>query len=150
VKTTSTLSGATAVGLVWSAAWRAEVLHLAFFIAAPACVLLGKLAAVMFFPLLIVMGPGDVSVFVRAGSEQLRNPMCWIALAPCADADVPVPGIPHLYSATEAASDRGAESNQEPFVELPRAVTWRHVWFATWLVWFLVYLIRREGRRTRM
>lgn len=140
----------SAVSLAWAAIWRAHVAHIALFVIAPGVVSLGKLVlAIVFIPFFLI-GEGEVNSNLGSEVSHLVNPKCWLALASCAAAERSVPGLPHRaesLSAAEVAPNSMPEI--EPFMEFPSSLTWRHVWFGAWLVWFLLYLIHRERTKTR-
>lgn len=134
--------------LAWAAAWRAQSLHLAFFIVPPLLLVMGKGLLAMAFPLPGTAGPGDSTVYIDKASEHLDEAGCWVALAPCAYAERTVPGIPPLAErASTAFRDGRARLDQEPFVELPRELSWRHLWFLGWLIWFVLFLRAYEQER---
>lgn len=122
--------------LVWSAAWRAQVSHLAVFTLLPGIAAAVHIAlGVVLLPFLLI-GFGAGKHDLGPEVAHLASPGCWVALAPCSFAEksfLPLPGTP-------AASDTQAE----PFLPLPTALNVRHLWFAAWLCWFLVHLVRRE------
>lgn len=131
-----------AASLLWAAAWRAQLAHAAIFVVAPVLLGLGMLAvAIVFMPFFLV-GEGAVNRTAGPDVSHLRDPHCWVVVAPCPLADRPVPGMPQWARPADPAVSPGPE----PFWEWPDVLTWRHVWFATWLAWFLAYCVRRERR----
>lgn len=136
--------GHPALRLPWGAAWRAQALHLAFFVVPPLLLSLGKMLMTLALPLLVIVGPGDRTMHVGKGTAHLHEPGCWIALAPCAYAEARVPGLPDLYDTHE---DSAFAHPSQRFAEWPHALSWRHLWFAGWLAWFLCFLVDRERQR---
>ena len=130
--------------LPWGAVWRAQALHLAFFVVPPLLIWLGKALIAGVFPLLVIVGPGDSSVHIAKGTEHLHEPGCWIALAPCPYAEARVPGLPALHESYENRVFKGREG---PLAAWPDALNWRHVWFIGWLAWFLFFVADRERTR---
>jgi hypothetical protein len=137
--------------LVWAAAWRAQVAHLALFAALPLLIVAARIAAGLLFVPALVTGPGDRHVELAVGADHLRDASCWIALAPCTRADDSL----HDFEVARrpAARDPRWEpaafvaTPHEPFLPVPESITWRHGWFALWLVWFLAYLALRRPRK---
>lgn len=136
----------TAGRLIWAAAWRAEALHLAMFIVAPVLAALGKLAVAFAFPLLLIIGPGDPMLYVKRGTEHLRQPGCWLALAPCMYAVRSVEGAPKMPESRDLPDTAASEYDDRLSFSLPHVITWRHVWFFAWASWFILYVVRRERR----
>lgn len=139
--------------LVWAAAWRAQVAHLVLFAALPLCIVAARIAAGLLFLPALIAGPGDRNAELAMGADHLREASCWIALAPCARADDSLHDLD--VGARSTSADPRFEpaafvaTPHEPFLPLPESITWRHGWFALWLVWFLAYLaLRRPRRRT--
>ena len=133
--------------LIWAAAWRAQSLHLAFFIVPALLLVTGRALVALAFPLLVIVGPGDSQVFIGRATGHLREPGCWVALAPCAYAERAVPGVPSLAEPAVSVFRDPSRLDQEPFVEMPRELRWRHLWFLGWLAWFLFFLHAYEQRR---
>lgn len=133
---------AAAVALVWSALWRAQVAHLAIFALVPALAALVQMTlGVLLFPFLLV-GFGDKEIGAGTQVSHRASPGCWIVVMPCPVAERTVAHLPMLREEPQA------EPSTEPFLPRPSDLTLRHIWFVLWLVWFLVFLVRRErGRR---
>jgi hypothetical protein len=134
-----------ALRLLWSALWRVQASHLAVFVLAPVAAAAVRAAiGVVLLPFLLV-GFGDLERVGLAEVGHLRSAGCWVALAPCPLADLPLVALPLQGSAATSASPYARES--EPFLPLPTDLTPRHAWFALWLGWFMLFLVRRARRR---
>lgn len=129
-------------GLAWGALWRAQAAHVAVFAARPIVLALLQLAwALVALPFLLV-GAGDRDVTVGVAVKHLASPGCWVALAPCALAQREVfdlGGFGGPSTGREAAATGAAGESA--------AIDVRQLWFAVWLVWLVVFLVRRERRR---
>jgi hypothetical protein len=127
--------------LVWSALWRAQVVHLVLFVGAPVLLgLLKLLLSIVFLPFLL-LSFGDTKR--DEGSSHLQEIGCWVALAPCSVAHKPLMNLPSPQSASpEPTAPSLATEAPDPLAEFPSALTPRHVWFFAWLVWFLLYIVR--------
>ena len=133
-----------ALSLLWSALWRVQASHLAVFVLVPAAAAVLRLAlGLVFLPFLLV-GFGDRALDGPAEVAHLRNPGCWVALAPCALAEVPLLALPGRAPPAAATSGTGPEP--EPFLPMPSDLTPRHAWFLAWLLWFVLFLVRRARR----
>jgi hypothetical protein len=136
-----------AIHLVWGAAWRAQASHLAIFallpvIAAGVRLLLG----LVLLPVLIV-GFGDRQADGPTEMSHLRQPGCWVALAPCPAASMAL--FPLRRQVADPASGGPREGDVEPFFPLPSDFNLRHAWLVVWLVWFAWFLVRRDVARRR-
>lgn len=131
--------------ILWAAAWRGEVVHLALFVAVPVLLWAVKaLLGIVFLPFLL---PGFGDTHRTGQSTHLGEAACWIALAPCPAADVALFDIPlRDHAASEQNASAAAARASEPFAEVPGAFTVRHLWFFLWLAWFIACLIARERR----
>ncbi len=140
-----TPGAASLAGLAWGALWRAQAAHLAVFAAGPIVVALLQLAwALVGLPFLLV-GAGNREVTVGVAVKHLASPGCWVALAPCAFAQREVLDVGGSGDAAAGGQDAAAPgAGGEPV-----ALNVRQVWFALWLVWLGVFLVRRERRRQR-
>ncbi|MBL8361910.1 MAG: hypothetical protein JNN18_15560 [Rubrivivax sp.] len=88
-----------------------------------------------------MVGAGDREVTVGVAVKHLASPGCWVALAPCALAqrevfDLGGLGSPSTGRAAATTGDAGETV----------AIDVRQLWFALWLVWLVVFLVRRERR----
>jgi len=136
--------------LTWSALWRAQVSHLVVFAVVP------LLAAILHAALGVILLPflpdsfGDGLVARGAQAAHLRQPSCWLMLAPCGVADRTVAPVPFMASSSDQPPATRSGVTVEPFLPAPTALTVRHVWFVLWLAWFGAYLVHRErsGRST--
>jgi hypothetical protein len=130
--------------LIWAAAWRAQAAHLLLFVLVPLALTIGRtLLAIVFLPFFLI-GEGDTNVNLSRSMDHLRQPDCWIVLAECSAAGRVLFELPWVDNGgTEEPS--GALSLADRYTpHWPDAVSWRHGWFVLWLVWFVVYLRRRE------
>jgi hypothetical protein len=135
--------------LIWSALWRAQVVHLCIFVLLPGLVALLHFAVgIVFLPFLLI-GEGDRVLTLGEQANHLAQGACWVALMPCDLAERTVFAAP---SEKQEASTAGAQNwpplAPEPFMPIPTSFTLRHAWFVVWLVWFLVFFARR-GRTDR-
>lgn len=130
--------------LIWSALWRAQILHLVMFIVLPALVAAAHVALGLTLLPFLLIGEGSRNVELGKQIAPLREPGCWVMLAECRLAARDVVALP-----TGVGGPRSLEEHPavEPFMPLPSALTWRHVWLSAWLVWFLSFVVRRERRR---
>lgn len=129
-----------AAHLIWSALWRAQVSHLAVFVVVPLVAAVVRAAiGVILLPFLLG-GFGDGSVAHGAQVSHLRDPACWLMLAPCGVADRSVAPMPFQTVVLQS----GMQVDQ--FLPMPIDLTVRHVWFVLWLAWFVAHLVRRERR----
>ena len=138
----------TNLGLVWGAVWRAEAVHLALLVLVPLLLgLLQLLLSIVFLPFLL-LSFGDTN---REDSPpHLRNPGCWVAMAPCAAAEASLIRLPTFGANSDPSrSPPPGSSDSEPFAELPTALTLRHLWFFIWLLWFIVFVFVRERNRRK-
>lgn len=135
-----------AAHLIWSALWRAQVSHLAVFAVVPLLAAIAHAAlGVMFLPFLSV-GFGDGSVARGTQAFPLREPACWLMLAPCVIADSTVAPLPFIAPTSDRTAVTASGVTVEPFLSVPTDLTVRHVWFVFWLTWFMGHLVRRERR----
>jgi hypothetical protein len=138
-----------ALQLIGSALWRVQAAHLAVFAVLPALALLLRVALGLVLLPFVVSGFGQRELALGAEVAHLRQPGCWVALAPCDFGDVTLLAPPHRATTAPAAP---LAPQTEPFLPLPTTFTVRHLWFLAWLLWFAVHLVRRArrppGRRT--
>ncbi|MBL8381048.1 MAG: hypothetical protein JNM79_24480 [Burkholderiales bacterium] len=121
--------------------------HLLLFAAAPLVLALLQVAlGIVFLPFLL-LSAGDRSVELARAAMHLRDPACWVMLAPCSVADKALFTFPWA-SAMRDASPAPGTPEPEPFLPLPSDFTVRHAWFLLWLLWFLSYLTKhgRQGK----
>lgn len=131
-------------GILWPALCLAELAHVMVFTAVPLLIVLVKVAlGIVFLPLLL-LSFGDRDVKLTPSVDHLREPLCWIALAPCRRAGSELMAWPPAVVAPSAAP---ADDDDGPWIELPNALTWRHAWFILWLVMFIAYLLRPERKK---
>lgn len=129
--------------LIGSAVWRIQASHLAVFVALPLAIAgIRLIFGVVLLPFLLI-GFGQTQVGAVQEIVHLRQPGCWIALAPCSLADR---AIWPLKSSSQASLAEEAPSNVEPFMPVPTSFTVRHAWFVVWLLWFVVFLVMRHRR----
>jgi hypothetical protein len=129
--------------LTGSAVWRIQASHLVVFVALPLAIAGIRLFfGVVLLPFLLI-GFGQTHVGAAQEIAHLRQPGCWIALAPCSLADR---ALWPLKSSSQASLAVEESSTVEPFMPVPTSFTVRHAWFVAWLVWFVVFLIRRHQR----
>lgn len=145
--TTSDRSFGQALLLIWSALWRAQVTHLALFVLVP--VVAASIRAAVGIVLLpfLLSGFGDRAYEGLTEVGHLRSPGCWVAVAPCAISDASLFALPGTTPASLPGGPGALEA--EPFLPVPTEFTLRHAWFGIWLMWFAIFLIRRERRRKR-
>lgn len=128
-----------ALQLLWAAAWRLQVAHWAVFVLVPAAAVVANAAfgiALLPFQLL---GPGASSTELGTGVAHLASPACWLALAPCSFAEIPLAPLPW--------AERLADAVEPPMMPWPAALNVRHLWLALWLAWFVTFLVRHERAR---
>ncbi len=131
--------------ILWAALWRAQAFHLVLFALVPVVV------AALDFAFGIVILPfsllsfGDRTLSHGEQARHLREPACWVVLAPCAVADAKLVALPWAARSFEHGKPP-AEPAVEPFIDasLPDNLTPKHLWFFVWLLWFMVYLHRRR------
>lgn len=127
--------------LIGSAVWRIQASHLLVFAALPLAIAgIRLILGVVLLPFLLI-GFGQIQVGAAQEIAHLRQPGCWIALAPCSLADR---ALWPLNSSSQASMAEEEPSNVEPFMPVPTSFTVRHAWFVAWLVWFVVFLVRRH------
>lgn len=107
--------------LLWSAIWRAQIVHLLVFIVMPvviACVQI--VITLLFFPFAIIgsMGNGTIEPG-KTITAHLAEPWCWVAGGPCSLTDT---------------------------LHWPI----RYIWLALWIGWVLWYAVRRQRKRNAM
>lgn len=133
-----------AAHLIWSALWRAQVSHLAVFAVVPLMAAIAHAAlGVLLLPFLSG-GFGDGSVARGAQASHLREPGCWLMLAPCGVADRTVAPLPFIVPPGDQPPVTESGVMVEPFLPVPTTLTVRHLWLFTWLAWFAACLVRRE------
>jgi hypothetical protein len=130
--------------LLWAAALRAEIAHLALFVLLPLLnVLIHLMLGIVLLPFLL-LGAGDRGMDPAAPKSHLGDPGCWIVLAPCVAADrtlfslgatVPTPAPDPAVEPTQPTPPSGVE---------PMRITLRHIWFLIRFAWFLEYLLHLE------
>jgi hypothetical protein len=132
--------------LIWSALWRVQASHLVVFVLVPVAVAAFRAAlGIVLFPLLLI-GFGNHTHEVLPEIDHLRHPGCWIALAPCTLAELPLLALPGQGS---AASQGGPFTPEpEPFLPVPKDFSLRHAWFIFWLIWFVLFVVRRARKRS--
>lgn len=134
----------TPAGLAWGALWRAQAAHLAVFAVGPTALALLQLAwAALSLPFMLV-GAGDRDVSLGVAAKHLSRPGCWLMLAPCALAPLEVFDLGGFSNPATGPSGPAAGDAGEP-----QAINVRQLWFALWLGWLVVFLVRRERRRGR-
>jgi hypothetical protein len=137
--------------LIWSALWRAQVVHLGVFVVLPALAAMLQIAlGVVLLPFQLI-GEGRQELALTGPIHHLAQPGCWVALLPCSlgDRAIVVPtrsanSVPPQNRPTPKTAEE-----PEPFMPLPTALTIRHAWLIALLTWFGVFLVRRERRRSR-
>ena len=132
--------------LAWAAAWRAQAAHLLFFAVVPLAVAAGEAAIKIVFLPFLLLSFGDRNIDLATAADHLAHPGCWVALAPCDVADRGLVRLRAEPARSEAASAQSGADEELPPIDLPDFLTWRHLWFAAWLAWYLVYLVR-QGRK---
>ncbi len=128
--------------LVWSALWRVQVSHIAAFVLLPAGAALARFSlGLVLLPMLLV-GFGNRAHEGAAEVSHLSSPSCWVALAPCAFADLALLSVSRSLRSGQA--DPSLEPEREPFLPVPTEFTIRHGWFLLWVLWFILFLVRRQ------
>ena len=133
-------------GLAWAAAWRAQAAHLLFFAVVPQAVAAGESAIKIVFLPFLLLSFGDRSIELTTAVDHLTRPGCWVALAPCEVANTALVRLRAEPVGGKQPSTQSDADDDLAAVDIPDFLTWRHVWFAAWLGWFLVYLVRRERK----
>ena len=112
------------------------------------------MAALLQFAFGIVLLPflllsfGDRTTNFGGQVTHLSQPSCWLAVMPCSVADMTLFALPnHSSVPAETSSSASHSIDAEPFMPLPSSFTVRHFWFALWLLWFVLFLVRRERLR---
>jgi hypothetical protein len=130
--------------LILSALWRAQAAHLGLFVVVPgAAAVFRAVAGVVLLPFLL-LGGADRTVSFGGEVAHLLEPGCWVALLPCSFAERVLYEPETSSGRSSAASTGSTAAEPEPLLPVPKAIVVRHAWFAAWLLWFLVYLVRRE------
>ncbi len=134
--------------LIWAALWRAQVAHLAIFVAVPLAAWLAKaLLGVVFLPFLL-LSFGDTPQ--RTQASHLSPGPCWVMLMPCALAEVQVLPLSRASAAGPVDQAAGSTATEvAPFLPMPSALTLRHAWFAVWLMWFIAHLWKLERKQRK-
>lgn len=131
------------------AAWRAQASHLAGYVLLPFLWAMTHAAFSLLLLPFLLLGAGDRDIDLTDGSlAHLQSPACWVALAPCEGP------TSHWLNARYAEARRCASTGvhmtcpaSSPFFSALSAFSWRQVWFAGWLSWFLLALVLRERSR---
>ena len=100
---------------------------------------------IVFLPFLL-LSFGDRSIELTTAVDHLTRPGCWVALAPCEVANTALVRLRAEPVGGKQPSTQSDADDDLAAVDIPDFLTWRHVWFAAWLGWFLVYLVRRERK----
>ncbi len=131
--------------LAWSVAWRAQVVHAVLFVLLPLLAATASFALGIVLMPFLLLGEGDRTVMLGTEARHLREPGCWVMLAPCSVADRTLFGLPWGGGeAMSAATTSPTEPEVEPFLPIPETFTLRHAWYFGWLAWLGVFLVRRE------
>lgn len=129
--------------LISGAVWRIQASHLVVFAVLPLAIAVVRLVfGIILLPFLLI-GFGQTQVEAAGEIGHLREPGCWIALAPCSLADR---ALWPEDSSTDPLQIAKEPPDIEPFMPWPTSFTVRHGWFVLWLLWFAVYLVRRHSR----
>lgn len=136
--------GVRALGLVWSALWRAQAVHLVVFVIAPLLIALCQAALGIVLLPFTLGGDASRQIDLVPVTAPFLQAGCWVGLGPCDWADRSL----FDFSRGVAGTASGAAAI-ESFMPWPTSFTVRHAWFAAWLVWFVVFLFGRERRLRR-
>jgi hypothetical protein len=120
--------------LVWAALWRLQVCHGLLIVVLPAAAaILSAALGIVLLPFLVV-GPGSTGIEFGSTLLHLREPSCWVPLAPCMFADTALVSLP--WTAAISPPDT------EPLLPVPSDINLRHATFLGWLGWFLAHLLK--------
>lgn len=123
-----------ALRLVVSLLWRAQAAHWGVFVLAPLVSAAAQIALGLVMLPFLLLGAGDKALSWGAQIQHLSEPSCWVMLARCSAADRVI---------VELHSPEAGPGTIDALASLGH-IGLRHVWLSVWLLWLLVFLVRRE------
>ena len=135
------------LNILWAALWRAQALHLLLFGLVPIAIAVLDVAFGIVILPFSLLSFGDRTLSYGEQALHLREPGCWVMLAPCTVADINLVALPWSGLSIDHGSPQ-LEPPVEPFIDasLPDSLTPKYLWFFGWLLWFLVFLHRQRPR----
>jgi len=124
--------------LVWGAAWRAQVVHLALYAVLP---VLMSIAEAVFFTALFF--PGNSVAKVYSSLSHLDHPVCWVFVSNCRSPD----SSSRLLTEEEAAQCNAGRcpSPSDTLIDSHRWM-WKGAWALITIAWVLRWRKRQKDR----